>query len=464
MTRREQGRGKERERPVRSQSGPVAKPLLLRGGTVLTVDAQRSVLDADVLVEGGRIEKIGKRLRAPRGAEVIDCAGRAVIPGLVQAHVHLCQVLFRNHADGLELLDWLAQRIWPLEAAHDARSLKLSARLGLAELLLGGTTAVLDMATVRHTDAVFQAAVESGIRYTGGKCMMDAGQGPLLEETEGSLRESERLGRAWHGTAGGRIRYALCPRFVLSCSPALLEAVRALSERHGWLVHTHASENKAEVAFVRAQTGAENVAYFEQLGLANERLVLAHCVHLSAREIRLMSRTGISAVHCPGANLKLASGFAPVPRLLAAKVNVALGGDGAPCNNTLDAFHELRLAATLHLPRFGPRAMPPAEVLAMGTINGARALGLASEIGSIERGKRADLAVVDLRGPHCAPNGADPHATLVYCARASDVTEVVVDGRVVVRGRRLLTLDAAALARAAGPELARLERRAAGSI
>ena len=169
-----------------------------------------------------------------------------------------------------------------------------------------------------------------------------------------------------------------------------------------------------------------------------------------------MAKSGAHAVHCPGANLKLASGIAPVPRLLAAGVNVALGADGAPCNNTLDALRELRLAAALHLPRFGPRALPASEALALATINGARALGLGAELGSLEVGKRADLAVVDLSGPHCAPNGPDPHATLAYCARASDVTEVIADGRWLVRQRRLLSLDAPALSRAAPGEIRRL--------
>jgi cytosine/adenosine deaminase-related metal-dependent hydrolase len=434
--------------------------ILLRGGTVVTMDAARSVVRGDVLVAEGRIARIGRGLRAPRGAEIIDCAGRAVIPGLIQAHVHLCQVLFRNHADGLELLDWLSQRIWPYEAAHDARSLGFSARLGIAELLLGGTTAVLDMATVRHTEAVLRAAEEGGIRYTGGKCLMDDHSGPLQEATAPALREAEKLGRKWHGAAGGRIRWALCPRFVLSCSQKLLAEVRRLSALHGWLVHTHASENRAEVALVRKQTGLDNVAYFDKLGLCGPRTVLAHCVHVTSAEMRIMARTGTSAVHCPGANLKLASGFAPVPRLLAAGVNVALGGDGAACNNTLDAFHELRLAATLHLPRFGPRAMPPADTLALATVRGAQALGLADEIGSLEPGKKADLAIVDLTGPHCQPAGPDPHATLVYCARASDVTDVLVEGRPVVRSRKLLTLDAPRLAAAAPAEARRILSRA----
>jgi cytosine/adenosine deaminase-related metal-dependent hydrolase len=425
------------------------------------MDPARRVLRADLLIEDGRIARIGKGLRAPRGAEAIECAGKAVLPGLVQAHVHLCQALFRNQADGLELLDWLNQRLWPYEAAHDARSLRFSARLGIAELLLSGTTSVLDMATVHHTGELLRAAEDSGIRYTGGKCLMDAAGSPpgLREETRAALDEAERLGTRWHLAAGGRIRWALCPRFVLSCTDALLRGVRALSSRHGWLVHTHASENRAEVREVRARTGKDNVEHLSRLGLAGPDVVLAHCVHVTPREARLMARSGTSAVHCPGANLKLASGVAAVPRLLSRGVNVALGADGAPCNNTLDAFHEMRLAATLHLPAFGPRAMPPAEVLAMATIRGARALGLEREIGSLEPGKRADVTVVDLRAPHASPAGEDLHATIVYCARASDVTDVLVDGRPVVRKGRLLTLDAAALARAAPAELARVLRR-----
>jgi cytosine/adenosine deaminase-related metal-dependent hydrolase len=430
--------------------------ILLRGGTVVTMDARRSVVRADVLVAEGRIEKIG-RVQS-RKAKVIDCAGKAVIPGLIQAHVHLCQVLFRNHADGLELLDWLSQRIWPYEAAHDARSLGFSARLGIAELLLGGTTAVLDMATVRHTEAVLEAAAESGIRYTGGKCLMDAvSEGPLHEDTDHALHEALALGRKWHGR--GLIRWALCPRFVISCTEKLLGEVRRLSESEGWLVHTHASESRAEVEVVRRKTGRDNVEYLDDLGLCGPRTVLAHCVHITESETRILARTGASAVHCPGANLKLASGHAPVPRLLAEGVNVALGADGAPCNNTLDAFHEMRLAATLHLPQFGPRSMPAAEVLAMATVRGAKALGLAGEIGSIEEGKRADITVVDLSGPHCQPAGPDLHATLVYCARASDVTDVLVDGRQVVRSRKLLTLDARGLAAGAGAEMRRVLAR-----
>ena len=211
---------------------------------------------------------------------------------------------------------------------------------------------------------------------------------------------------------------------------------------------------------MREQTGLDNVIYLDRQGLCGPRTVLAHCVHVTPEEMELMSRSRTSAVHCPGANLKLASGCAPLPDLLGLGVNVALGGDGAPCNNTLDAFHEMRLAATLHLPRYGPGAVPPSEALAMATVRGAQALGLAAEIGSLEPGKKADVTVVDLSGPHCQPEGPDIHGTLVYCARASDVTDVLVNGEPVVRARKLLTLDAAKLAAAAAAEARRVLARA----
>jgi cytosine/adenosine deaminase-related metal-dependent hydrolase len=427
------------------------------------MDRERRVLEGDMLLVAGRIEAVGPRLRAPRGVTVIDCARKAILPGLVQAHVHLCQVLFRNHADGLELLDWLRDRIWPLEAAHDARSLGLSARLGIAELLLGGTTAVLDMGTVHHTEEIFRAADESGIRYTGGQALMDQGEGMptrLRQSAKVALREATALGQRWHGRGGGRLRHALCPRFVLSCSEGLLRDTVAIAAREGWTIHTHASEHPAETRLVKQIVGDDNAAYFHHLGIRGPNVVLAHCVHLTGREERLIARAGTHVVHCPGANLKLGSGIAPIVRMKQRGVSLALGGDGAPCNNTLDIFHEMRLAATLQVPRFGPRAVSAADVLEMATRGGAHALGLGDEIGSLEVGKRADVTVVDVDRPHVSPRGHDLHATVVYGARASDVTDVWVDGRRLVRDSALTTLDARALSRASGGEIQRLLKRA----
>ncbi len=427
--------------------------------TILPVDDRNAVLQGDLVVEGGRIVQVGGAATLSAGEVVVDCAGLVAIPGLVQAHIHLTQTLFRNRADDLELLEWLKERIWPFEAAHDEASSLASARLGLAELVDGGTTAILDMGTVRHHDAVFRAADESGIRYTGGKAMMDLaadGVPPgLTETTAESLDASEALAKRWHGAAAGRLRYAYAPRFVVTCSDELLRESARRAKRLGTPVHVHASENRAEVGLVRRRTGTGNLAWLETTGVLQAPAAVAHCVHLDDDDPRRLREAGASAVHCPSSNLKLASGIAPVPRLLEAGVNVALGADGAPCNNNLDGFQEMRLAALLQKPIHGPRALPAATVLRMATQGGARALGLEAEIGSLEPGKRADVAILDLGLPHSAP-WLDAASAVVYSARPANVRHVLVDGEFLKRDGRLVRVDAARAAAEASREIRRI--------
>ncbi|ATB27910.1 5'-deoxyadenosine deaminase [Melittangium boletus] len=438
--------------------------LLLTNGTVVTMNREREVLaEADVLIQDGRIARVGRNLRT-RGASlrVLDVKGRVVLPGFIHGHLHACQTLFRNRADGLELLDWLRERIWPFEAAHDADSMRASADLTFAELIRSGATAALDMGSVRHYDAVFESARDSGFRLTGGKAMMDAPDTHpgLAESTEASLAESLALLERWHGTHGGRLHYALTPRFVLSCTEKLLREVGRLAREKQVRIHTHASENRTECEVVRQLTGRDNIAWFHELGLTGPHLTLAHCVWPTAEEIGLLRDTGTVVCHCPGSNLKLASGIAPVPEMLDAGVNVCLGADGAPCNNNLDMFVEMRLAALMHKPRVGPRGMPPERVLEMATLGGARALGLESELGSLEAGKRADVTVVDLSGLHTTPfDPRDVLSPLVYAARSSDVVHVIIDGRLVLKDRTLLTLDASAVAASAHQHSARIAAR-----
>lgn len=389
----------------------------------------------------------------------IDGRGRFLLPGLIQSHIHLCQGLFRNHADGLPLLPWLRDRIWPFEGAHDESSLRASANLAIAELIRGGTTCVLDMGTVHHTDVVFDAARQAGFRLTGGKAHMDLPStdvAPTLrEETATSLREGEALCKRWHGVDDNLLRYAFAPRFVLSCTDELMRDVAPLARQSGALLHTHASENPAECEVVRARCGKDNVEALHDLGLSGADTILAHAVHVTDREVDLLRETGTHVIHCPSANFKLASGIAPVPRLLNAGVNVGIGADGAPCNNTLDAFHEMRLASLIHCPRDGATAMPASTAFALATRNGARALGLEAEIGAIEVGMRADVILLDLDKPHATPHGPYPFATVVYCARPSDVTDVWIAGRHVMANGELTTLDMSRVLREAN-EQARL--------
>lgn len=421
-----------------------SRELIVRGGTIVTMDPLWSLPAGDVHVVDGRIAQVGGQV-VPRGRDydVLDAEGCAVLPGLVQTHVHTCQTLARGRADDLSLLDWLTRVVWPYEAALEREDVAAAARLAAVELLLGGTTAIQDMGTVRHTDAIFEVARDAGLRATIGKAMMDDGEGVppgLREETEASLAESVRLCEAWHGAEDGRLRYAFCPRFVLSCSEGLLRETVVEARRLGARVHTHASENRDELEVVRRTRGKDNVEYLHALGMSGPDVGLAHCVWLSEEEREILARTGTHLLHCPSSNLKLASGVAEVPELLARGVSVSLGADGAPCNNNLDMFVEMRLAALIHKPRLGPRTLPAREVLRLATLGGARALGLDAEIGSIEVDKRADLIVVDLRGPHVVPTESE-YSALVYACRSTDVRHVVIDGRIVVRDRELLTLD-----------------------
>jgi cytosine/adenosine deaminase-related metal-dependent hydrolase len=422
--------------------------LVLAGARVVTMDPRRRILDADVWVEGKRIAAVKERsdsrtVGRSDGNTVIDCSGLVLMPGLVQAHVHLCQTLFRGLADDLPLEQWLARRIWPLEAAHTEDSVYWSAMLGAAELLLGGTTAILDMETVRHTGAAFHALEAIGLRATAGKCLMDAPAAPpaLREPTDRALQEAADLCATWHGRADGRLRWCYAPRFAPSCTGPLLRCVSDLAGKADAVIHTHAAETPLELQIVKRETGHDELAYLDSVGIAGPRTALAHCVWVDGEGIRRLARQHTNVVHCPSSNLKLGSGIAPVPEMLAAGCRVALGADGAPCNNRLDAFTELRLAALIQKPRLGPDALPAGQALELATLGGARALGLEDELGSLEPGKCADLLALDLSGPHAQPEAGDLVSRIVYSARASDVRHVVVDGEVVVQDGRLLKAD-----------------------
>jgi len=419
------------------------------------------VLSGDVLVQGGRIVAVGD-VGDVTAERVINAAGDILLPGLIQTHVHLCQTLFRGYADDLALLDWLKQRIWPMEAAHTPRSLAAAARLAAVELLLGGTTTVLTMETVHDTDAVFEALAPLGLRAVVGKCMMDAdGAVParLIEDTSRSIDQSLALAARWNGRDNSRLRAAFAPRFAVSCSRDLLEAVGALAKERGMLVHTHASEHRDEVALVRSRTGYANVAYLDQVGIASPHLCVAHCVWVDEAEQDLLAQHDAKVLHCPGSNLKLGSGIAPVADMRRRGISVSLGADGGACNNELDMFKEMRLAVGLQAITRGAGTLTARDALSMATREGARALGMADEIGSIEVGKRADLILIDRDRPHLA-TAPDPISAVVYAARPTDVRATIIDGDVIVDDFRLLNADLPAIVAEARVEGRALARRA----
>jgi cytosine/adenosine deaminase-related metal-dependent hydrolase len=410
------------------------------------MDPLRTILMADILVDGeGRVTEVAQPDANVPAQRSIDANGLVVVPGLIQAHIHLCQTLFRGLAEDYALLAWLRERIWPLEAAHDPSSLYASARLGIAELMLGGTTSILDMGTVHHTDALFEAAAETGIRYTGGKALMDTGDGVppgLLESTAAALRDNDCLADKWNGVERGRLRYAYSPRFVLTASYDLLRSISMRARANNVLVHTHASEQRDETEAVRQRFGVPNIRLLDNLGLAETNACFAHCVWPEPEEYEILASGGASVVHCPSCNMKIGSGAAPIAEYLEHGVNVALGADGAASNNRLDGWEELRVAGLLARFRHGPPGIPAVDLFELATMGGARALGLDADVGSIEVGKFADLAIVDVRRAHAA-GPEDVYTQLVYSARSADVRLVTIAGRVVVEGGTLIAFKEA---------------------
>ncbi len=435
--------------------------ILIKNGTIVTMDAENSIVRGDLLIREGRIAAVAAIRATETADEVIDATGCALLPGFVQTHIHLCQTLFRGAADDLSLIDWLKKRIWPMEAAHTPESIRASARLGIAEMIKGGTTCALTMETVRHTEEVLRVVEETGFRATVGKCMMDKGEElppELHEQTRASIDESLKLIDQWHGKADGRIRCCFAPRFAVSCTRELLAEIARLARERGVMIHTHASENRNECEIVERETGERNIDYLNSVGLVGSHVLLAHCIHVDNAEMETLAATKTHVAHCPSSNLKLGSGIARVTEMLARGISVSLGADGAPCNNRLDMFTEMRTAALLQKAMHGPEVLPADRALQMATIDGARALGWSDEIGSLEAGKRADVIVVDLNNLHAVPE-TDVVSSLVYSAAASDVRTTIIDGRVVMRDGDLTTMNEADVIAEANRESASLKQR-----
>ncbi len=415
--------------------------LLVENALVIGMTREGDVVPRGaLLVEEGAIaalhgearKRAAEIVEAGRLLERLDAAGLWLIPGFVQTHVHLCQTLLRNGPDDLPLLAWLSAHVFPGEAAHDEETMEISARLGLAELIAGGTTSLLDMASVRHTDAVFRAAAASGARVTSGNALMDDPETTppsLRTTTEAGLEETARLAARWHGARGGKLRVAFSPRFALSCTEKGLRGAAERAREDGLLLHTHAAENAEEARLVRERTGRSNVRYLHDAGFSGPDVVLAHVIQTDGEDRSLLARSGTTVAHCPSSNLKLSSGICPVADYLARGIRVTLGADGAPCNDRLDAFAEMRLAAQISRIVPGGRPLSAFEAVRMATADGAAALGL-SGVGTLETGKRADFVLLDPAAGFSSPTGwrGDPYGPIVWSFDRGEVAATYVDG------------------------------------
>ncbi|HVF57165.1 MAG TPA: amidohydrolase [Pyrinomonadaceae bacterium] len=419
--------------------------LLVSGGTVVTMDGGRRVIeDGAIAVRGGRIVEVGRRAEIERkytAREVIDARGRAVMPGLINAHTHVPMVLFRGLADDLDLNEWLTKYIFPAEAKNVTEEfVRVGTQLGLAEMIRGGTTTFCDM--YYFEDAIADETARAGVRGVLGETVI---RFPVADNKTfaEAMRYTENYVQKWRGHP--LITPAIAPHAPYTVLEEQLKEVRAFSDRTGAPVVIHVSETRKEVEDISKEKGARPVEYLARIGFLGERVIAAHTVHITDKEIGLLNDFKVGAVHNPQSNMKLASGIAPVPQMLKAGLRLGLGTDGAASNNDLDMWEEMDTAAKLHkVNTSDPRVLPAEEALMLATVGSARALHLEKETGSLEAGKRADLIVVDLDGLHQTPR-YNIYSHLVYATKASDVRTVVIEGRVVMRDRQLLTLNEAAI-------------------
>jgi 5-methylthioadenosine/S-adenosylhomocysteine deaminase len=419
--------------------------LVVTNGTVVTVDGARRVIEGGaVAADQGRIVAVdaGPAIAARfRGRETLDAGGGLVLPGLVNAHGHAPMVLFRGIADDLRLMDWLQKYIFPAEKTHvTAEFVKAGTRLAALEMIRSGTTTFVDM--YYFEDQVAEACDEAGMRCVPGETLIEF-PAPDNKTIPEALAYTERFLKRWAGHP--RVVAAVAPHSTYLASPETIKASRALADRYQAPLLVHLSESSDEQAQIKQRHGKTPSEHLRDLGFLRKGVLGAHGVYLTAGDRKLLKDAQVGVAHCPQSNMKLASGSAPVRELLAEGVRLGLGTDGAASNNDLDMFEEMATAAFLAKHASGdPTVAPAAAVLEMATLGGARALGLEDRIGSLEPGKRADLIVVGLGEPRMHPV-YDPVSHLVYTAKGADVRHVVVEGRVILRDRRVLTLDEAAV-------------------
>lgn len=437
--------------------------------SIITVDPQERILSNHAVeIDEGIIKRIAPVSKFDFDSfpgSVLRYENFTLTPGFIQTHIHLCQTLFRGLADDLELLDWLQKKIFPFENAHNKDSLRISVQLGLNELISGGTTTIVDMGTLRHQEIIFEELIKSGIRAYAGKCMIDINDlyPRFCESTKDGLESTYQLAREFHNSSNSKIKYAFAPRFVLSCTEKLLVETREMmKDFSGSFFHTHSSENKRELEVVKKVHGKANVEYFESIGILDERSILAHCIQLENSEYESLKKNSVRVSHCPSSNLKLGSGIANIPFMLKNGISVSLGADGAPCNNSLSIFKEMHLAAMIQKPVHGPTSMDAKTVFKLATIDGAKALHMQNEIGSIEVGKKADMLLLDLERVDQPLNETEDSAysRIVYSSGNDCVKYVFIDGELAASDGKCTNYDQERLIGEGKEELVKLLSRA----
>lgn len=416
--------------------------LLIVGGTVVTMNERREVIeDGAIAVKNGQILAVGKTSDIAKkypAKQTVDAKGKVVIPGLINTHTHVPMSLYRGIADDLDLQEWLTKYIFPAEAKNvNEAFVRAGTRLGLAEFIRGGTTTFCDM--YYFEDAIADETSKAGVRAVLGETLIDF-PAPDNKTFDAALVYTENFVKKWQGNS--LITPAVAPHAPYTVSEEHLLATRRLSDKYKAPLVIHLAEAETETEFIQQKhQGIRPIEYVEKIGFLSERTIAAHVVQANEAELDILKRRGVGIAHNPQSNMKLAAGVAPVPMMLAKDLRLGLGTDGAASNNDLSLWEEMDTAAKLHkVFSKDPKVVSAEQAFMMGTIGGARALHMEDLIGSLEAGKRADIVVVDFDNLNQTPY-YNIYSTLVYATKAGDVRHVIIDGKVVMRDKRLLTLD-----------------------
>jgi 5-methylthioadenosine/S-adenosylhomocysteine deaminase len=412
--------------------------ILIKNGIILTMDAENSIIENGFLnIQGDTISHVGRDDgRKLDARKIVDAKGGLILPGLINGHTHAAMSLFRGLADDLPLMEWLNNYIFPVESRMDEDFVFTGTLLACAEMIMSGSTTFCDM--YLFEEEVARAAKEAGLRCLVGEVLYDF-DSPNYGSIENGLRYTASLIKRWEGDP--LVSIAVEPHSVFTCSPDLLSDANDLALRYKAPLIIHLAETTSELDEIRKKYGKTPVEHLKSLGLLGPHLIADHCVHVMDHEIKLLAENGVKVIHNPESNMKLASGLAPIPAMLAHGMTVGLGTDGCASNNNLDLFAEMDMAAKVHkVNTMDSTVMDALTVLKMATIEGATALGMGEITGSLEKGKRADVIIVDTRKPHLTPM-YNPYSHLVYAARGNDVSHSIINGRLVMEDRKLLTID-----------------------
>jgi 5-methylthioadenosine/S-adenosylhomocysteine deaminase len=411
--------------------------ILIHHAWIIPMTEETWIEQGYLVIDGQRITEVGKGDypgEVHRFDRVIDASGKLAMPGLINTHGHAAMTLLRSYADDLPLMEWLQTRCWPIEDRMTAKDIYWGTQLAVLEMIKTGTTCFTDM--YFHMDEVARVAEQSGIR-----AVLSRGMIGFEPKGAAAIQESRAFIRAWHGKGDGRITTMVGPHAPYTCPPEYLKTVVQLSEELEVPIQIHLSETAGEVEQCREQTGMTPIALMESLGVFTRPTLAAHCVHVTEEDMDIMAKHDVRVAHNPNSNLKLGSGIAPVSRMLQKGITVGLGTDGAASNNNLDMFEEMRYAALIHKGAgMDPLAVPAFKALEMATKDGARALFLEEKLGTLQPGALADLILLDYEKPYYHPRH-NPLAHIVYAGQAGDVTDVIVNGQILMENRTVKTLD-----------------------